>query len=189
MDSILNLEIRDLKVNGIKDVGYTKVTCRNFGIYSTAYLFWKEKEITFVQKFKSIEHKKNSLEKYKAIKISDTSFFNFYRHNKVNLENENVEYFRSSLDSIVENITYSGRVSLPHTCFRHFVIKSDNDFFYKGFDYFDLKEFDKEKVYASKRNYTKEEIKKWEERGWEGMKREIIQNNHSISFSSHNHKL
>ncbi|MCH8326589.1 MAG: hypothetical protein IIB83_08565 [Bacteroidetes bacterium] len=43
---------------------------------------------------------------------------------------------------------------------------------------FDLEEFDKKKVYASKRNYTKKEIKRWEERGWEGMKTEIIHENY-----------
>lgn len=58
------------------------------------------------------------------------------------------------------------------------MIKTNNENFHKFFDEFDLKEFDKKKVYASKRNYTEEEIKKWEERGWEGMETEIINENY-----------
>jgi len=179
IDSILNLEIKDLKTNGIKEIGYTKVTCLNFGVYSTAFLFWKEENSTFIQKFKNIECVKNSLKKFKAIEISDT-FFNFYKQNKVNLDNENVEHFRSPQDSMLGNKIYSGRVTVSHTCFRHFVIKSNNENFHKQFNFFDIREFDKEKVYASTRNYTQEEIKEWEERGWEGMETEVIHENYPI---------
>ena len=167
IDSILNIEIADLKTSGIKEIGYTKLTCINYGVYSTAYLIWKKDNATFVQKFKNSEYDNKSLEKFKPIKITDSTFFGFYRQNKEKLNNENIEHFEYKPDSIVGNKIYSGRIMISHSCFRHFIIKSGNENFHKQFDYFDLKEFDKKKVYASKRKYTKEEIKKWKERDWE----------------------
>jgi hypothetical protein len=178
IDSILNIEIADLKTSGIKEIGYTKLTCINYGVYSTAYLIWKKDNATFVQKFKNSEYDNKSLEKFKPIKITDSTFFGFYKQNKEKLNNENIEHFEYKPDSIVGNKIYSGRIMISHSCFRHFIIKSGNENFHKQFDYFDLKEYDKKKVYASERNYTKEEIKKWEERGWDGMQTEVIHENY-----------
>jgi hypothetical protein len=178
IDSILNLEIANLKTSGIKEIGYTKLTCINYGIASTTYLFWKKDNSTFIQKFNNSEYDDKSLEKFKPIKITDSSFFEFYRQNKKKLNIENIEHFEYKPDSIVGNKAYSSRITSSHSCFRRFVMKLDKENFDKQFDYFDLKEFDQKKVYASKRKYTKEEIKKWEERGWEGMEYEIIHENY-----------
>ena len=178
IDSILNLEITELKTSGIKEIGYTKLTCINYGVSSTAYLLWKNENSTFIQKFKNSEYDNKSLQKFKPIKLNDSTFFSFYKKNKEKLNIENVEHFEYKPDSIVGNKTYSSRITISHSCFRNFVIKSGKENFDKEFDYFDLQEFDQEKVCASKRKYTKEEIKKWEERGWEGMEYEIIHENY-----------
>ena len=178
IDSILNIEIADLKTSGINEIGYTNLTCINYGVYSTAYLLWKKDNSTFIQKLKNSEYDNKSLEKFKPVKITDSTFFEFYRQNWEKLNIENIEHFEYKPDSIVGNITYSSIITTSHSCFRQFVIKSGKENFDKQFDYFDLQEFDQKKVYASKRKYTKEEIKKWEERGWEGMEYEIIHENY-----------
>jgi hypothetical protein len=180
IDSILGLEIADLKENGAIKIGYTKSTCINYGVYSTAYLFWTINDSTFIQKFKNSEYDKNSTQKSKPIKIIDSVFFNFYTINKNKLKSENVEHFRSKPDSIVGNIIYSGRVTISHSCYRHFIIKSKNENFHKQFNYFDLNEYDKKKVYASKNKNSEEEIKKWKERGWEVPEYNIIHENFPI---------
>ena len=84
----------------------------------------------------------------------------FYRRNKEKLNSENIEY---KPDSIVGNVSYSSRITVSHSCYRHFVIRSGEDNFYKQFNYFDLQEFDQEKVRASKRKFIQKEIKKWKE--------------------------
>ena len=180
IDTILDLEIQELKNMGIDEIGYYKWTSINYGVYSTAYLFWSKDKSTFIQKFEDSEYDKNPVIKFKPIEINDSAFFNFYKLHKNKLKKENVEHFKSKPDSIVGNIIHSSRVTISHSSYRNFVIKTDNENFHKYFDYFDLKEFDKKKVYASKRDYTKEEIKKWEERGWEGMKTKIIHENYPL---------
>jgi len=178
IDSILNIEIADLKASEVNEIGYTKLTCVNYGVSSTVYLIWKKDNSTFIQKFKNSEYNDKSFKKFKPIKITDSTFFEFYNQNKEKLNNENIEYFEYKPDSIAGNKIYSSRITTSHSCFRHFVIKSDKEDFDKQFDYFVLKEFDQKKVYASKRKYTEEEIKEWEERGWEGMEYEIIHENY-----------
>jgi hypothetical protein len=178
IDSILDLEIQELKNMGIDEIGYYKSTFIHYGVHSTAYLFWSKGKSTFIQKFKDSDYNKNPVKKFKPIEIYDSAFFPYYELNKEKLNKENVEHFKSKPDSIVGNLTYSSRVAISHSNYINFVIKTDNKNFHKFFDEFDLKEFDKKKVYASKRNYTEEEIKKWEERGWEGMETEIINENY-----------
>ena len=178
IDSILNLEIAELKTSGIKEIGYTKLTCINHGVSSTAYLLWKKKNSTFIQKFKNSEYDNKSLQKFKPIKLTDSFFFSFYKMNKEKLNIENVKHFEYKPDSIVGKENYSNRITISHSCFRHFVIKSGEENFDRQFDYFDLQEFDQKKEYASKLKYAKKKIKKWEERGWEGMEYEIIHENY-----------
>ncbi len=178
IDSVLNLEIQDLIEKGINEIGYIKWTSNNYGGYPTTYLLWSNENSTFIQKFEDSEYDKNSIKKFKPIEINDSVFFSYYKLHKKELNKENVEHFRYKPDSIVGNKNYSGRILTSHSTFVHFVIKSENEQFDKQFNFFDLKEYDKKKVYASKRNYTKEEIKKWEERGWEGMETEIIHENY-----------
>ncbi len=178
IDSILNLEIADLKKSGITEIGYTKLTCVNWGVYSTVYLFWTKENSTFVQKFKNSEYDDKSLQKFKPIRCTDSTFFGFYRHYEEKLNTEKAKHFEYKPDSIVGNKTLSYRISISHSCYRHFIMKSNNENFHKYFNYFDLKEFDEKKVYASKRKYTKEEIKKWEEIGWEKMEYKIVNENY-----------
>ena len=186
IDSVLNLEIQDLKEKGINEIGYIKWTSISYGVYPTTYLFWSNENSTFIQKFEDSEYDKNSIKKFKPIEINDSTFFSYYKLHKQELNKENVEHFRYKPDSIVGNKNYSGRILTSHSTFVRVVIKSENEQFDKQFNLFDLKEYDKKKVYASKRNYTKEEIKKWEERGWEGMETEIIHENYpqkNINFN------
>ncbi len=187
IDSILNLEIAELKTNGVTEVGYTKLTCINYGIYSTVYLIWTKDNSTFVQKFKDMEYDNKSLQKFQPIKVNDSAFFAFYKQNKEKLNNENIEPFEYQPDSIAENKTYSYRLTTSHSCFRNFIIKSDKENFHKYFDYFNLNEFDNKKFYASKRKFTQKEIKEWEERGWIGMDSVIIHENfpkRNLNFDS-----
>ncbi|MEY8847362.1 hypothetical protein AB9K26_00985 [Psychroserpens sp. XS_ASV72] len=187
IDSILDLEIKELKENGANEIGYTKSTCINYGVYSTAYLFWKINDSTFIQKFKHSEYNKDSTQKSERIQIIDSVFFSFYNIHEKSLKSENVENFKSKPDSIVGNMTYSSRVTISHSCYRHFVVKSGNENFHKQFNRFDLKEYNEEKVHASKRKYTKEEIKKWKERGWELDEYKIIHENFPIRNINYQH--
>jgi hypothetical protein len=174
IDSIVDIEIQDLKKNEVNEIGFVKWTSIGYGIYSTTYLFWSMDNSTFIQKFENSEYNKNSLKKFKALEIKDSPFFSYYDVNKALLNKENVGNFEYKPDSIVGNMTYSSRISKSHSNYSQFVIKTKNENFNKQFDYFNLEEFDQKKVYASKRKYTKEKIKKWEERGWEGMETEVI---------------
>lgn len=159
IDSILNLEITDLKTNGVTKIGYTKLSCISYGVYSTAYLIWVKDNSTFVQKFKNSEYNNKSLEKFKPIKLTDSSFFEFYRENKEKLNSENIKHFEYKPDSIVGNKTYSYRITISHSCFRHFIIKSENENFHKQFDYFDLNEFDQKKYMLQNVNTPKKNKK------------------------------
>jgi hypothetical protein len=174
IDSIVDIEIQDLEQNGVSEIGFIKWTSIGYGIYSTTYLFWKIDNSTFIQKFENSKFNKNSIKTFKPLEIKDSPFFSYYDINKTELKKENVENFEYKSDSIVGNRIYSSTISISHSDFSQLVIRTKNEKFDKQFDYFNLEEFNQKKVYASKRNYTKEEIKKWEERGWEGMETEII---------------
>ncbi|MCL6294713.1 hypothetical protein [Jejuia spongiicola] len=187
IDSILGLEIQELKDNGIDEIGYYKQTSINYGVYSTAYLFWRKNKSTFIQKFEDSEYDKSSIKKFKSIEVDDPIFFNFYRLHKDKLNKEDVEHFKSNPDSIVGNTIYSSRVTTSHSSFSNFVIKTNNENFHKYFDHFDLKEFNKKKVYASKRKYTEEEKKKWRERDWEIGEYRIVEENFPIRNINYQH--
>lgn len=160
------------------NVGYTRVNCIGYGSRAKAYLFWSDNKDTFVQKFEYLQNYNSSLQKFKPIKIIDTIFFSYYDKNYKNLENEIIKHFKFDSKNTQPNAISTGYISRVHSCHRKFKIKTNETEFSKEFDFFDVEEFDKKKVYASKRNYTKEEIKKWEERGWEGMETEMIHENH-----------
>lgn len=178
IDSILNLEIINLKEAEVEFIGYTKLTCIGYGVYANAFLFWKKDTSTFVQKIEISKNNDGLLEKFRPIKIVDSSFFGFYRENNKDLIIENVQPFEYKPDSVFGSKIYSSRITNSHSCFRYFKVLSQNGNFEKRFDYFDLREVDSEKVHSSIRNYTEEEIKLWEERGFEGMVTEVVHKNY-----------
>ena len=145
IDSIVGIEIQDLKKNEIDEIGFVKWTSIGYGIYSTTYLFWSMDNSTFIQKFENSEYNKNSIKKFKPLEIKDSPFFSYYDMNKTELNKENVENFEYKPDSIVGNKTYSRTVSKSHSDFSQFVIRTKNENFEKQFDYFNLEEFDQEK--------------------------------------------
>ncbi|MCF1193176.1 hypothetical protein LRR18_16425, partial [Mangrovimonas sp. AS39] len=133
MDSIINLRISELKNDSITEIGYTKITCINYGIFQKGYLIWNDKSKTFLQKF---EEKRNPpVAVFQPINITDTVFFPFYNINKKLLKTEDVKPFSYHPEP---DKTYT--VSSSHSCYRFFIIKSVNEEFIKGFDYYDLKE-------------------------------------------------
>ena len=122
IDSLVNLEINELQKSGIKEIGYTRLTCVNYGISSTVYLFWKKDGLTFIQKYSNSKYNDDSLDKSKQIQVLESFFFDFYRKNKEELNSENVKHFEYKPDSIKNNKLYSYRLMWSHSCSRHFVI-------------------------------------------------------------------
>jgi len=156
IDSVINLEIRK-KINGqILEIGYTKLACVNYGISSTAYLFWNEGEKTYIQKFEDSEYDKIDVRRFKPITFVDSVFFPFFKVNGDQLTTEEVKQFQHQADQIIIR---------SHSCFRHFRLFTGDIVFSKYFDFFDLQEFDAEQIDNSK--LSRERIEELRLMNWE----------------------
>lgn len=156
IDSIINLEIRKKINRQIHEIGYTKLACVSYGISSTAYLFWKEGEKTYIQKFKDSEYDKIDVRRFKPIAFVDSVFFLFFKVNGDQLTTEEVKSFQYKADRIVVS---------SHSCFRHFRLYTGDIIFSKYFDFFDLQEFDAEQIDNSK--LSRERIEEFRLMNWE----------------------
>ena len=186
IDSVIKLEIKKLNDKKVTEIGYLKFSCVNYGIRSRAYLFWSVNDLTYIQKYSDSEYQSDPVKKFEPIEIKDSVFFTFYKNNKENLFIEDVKPFNYKLDSIVGNKYYSTMSTTSHSCFTNITMQIGDTHIQKYFDHYDLQEFDREKVYASK--MTENDIAKWKERGWE-IETDSIFENHpikNIHFESNN---
>ena len=56
IDSVIDLDIEKHKARNVSTIEYSKLACVNYGITSTAYLFWNEDNKTYLQKFSDSEY-------------------------------------------------------------------------------------------------------------------------------------
>lgn len=156
IDSVINLEIEKKIDRQILEIGYTKLVCVNYGISSTAYLFWKEGEKTYIQKFKDSEYDKVDVRRFKPVAFVDSVFFLFFKINDHQLTTEEVKPFQYQTDRTI---------ATSHSCFRHFRLFTGDIVFNKYFDFFDLQEFDAEQIDYSK--LSRERIEELRQMNWE----------------------
>jgi hypothetical protein len=156
IDSVVSVEIGKLKNRNVTEIGYTKLTCVNYGIRATAYLFWIENNRTYIQKIKDSEYDKQNPRRYHPIAFIDSVFFPFYLENFDSLVLENAKPFQAKPGQTT---------STSHSCFRHFRVRTDKRTFDKYFDFFDLREFNSDQIDNSK--LSKQRIEELRQRGWE----------------------
>ena len=154
-----------------KEVGYTNITCIGYGSSEEAYLFWTDDSSSYLQKFESggviekSDENHNQFRKYSAVKIEGSLFFDFFYRNKNDLDSEEVRRFQYEPKKGNSKMVSTGFVSIAHSCHRKFHLRVGKSSFKRQFDFFDLKEYDETKVYAS--NLTKEEVRNLKDHGWE----------------------
>ncbi len=156
IDSVINLEIKKKINRQILEIGYTKLVCVNYGIRSTAYLFWKDGDKSSIQKFKDSEYDKIDVRRFKPIAFVDSVFFPFFKVNGDQLTTEEVKSFQYQTDRTIVT---------SHSCFRHFRLFTGDIVFSKYFDFFDLQEFDAEQIDNSK--LSRERIEELRQMNWE----------------------
>ena len=173
IDSIMVLEMS--KKSNFRKVGYTRVNCIGYGSSADAYLFWTDKTNTYIKKFEYNSRNETTVTEYKPIKIKDSVFFSYFEENKSNLVKELPLHFRYDSRKTKPNTVSSGYISRVHSCHRKFKLKTKESEFSKEYDFFDLDEYDSEKIQAS--NRTKEEMERFKEMDWE-MDSDTIYENH-----------
>lgn len=165
IDSIINLEIRKLEARKVNEFGYTKLGCINFGITTTAYLFWNEDNNSYIQKFEDSEYDNKNAQKYQPISFIDSVFFTFFKANRDSLIREKVKIFSYKSDSVFGDSYKSYVITTSHSCYRNFKLNVGDIVFNKNFDFFNLREFDEDQIDNSK--LSKEQITKINLRGWD----------------------
>src|SRR5688500_14328750 len=88
IDSLIDLEIERHKTRNVSSIGYTKLACVNYGVRSTAYLFWNADNKIYLQKFRDSEYDEKPVQRFQAIEIIDSIFFAFYNSNSDQLASE-----------------------------------------------------------------------------------------------------
>jgi hypothetical protein len=163
IDSIMALEMS--KKSNFRKVGYTRVNCIGYGSSADAYLFWTDKTNTYVKKIECNSRNETIVTEFKPIKIEDSVFFSYFKKNKNKLVKELPLHFKYDSKKTKPNTVSSGYISKVHSCHRKFQLKIEESEFSKEYDFFDLDEYDSEKIQAS--NRTKEEMERFKEMDWE----------------------
>ena len=167
------MQLEMLKKSKFSKVGYTRVNCIGYSSSADAFLFWSDKTNTYLKKFEYNSQNKNTITEFEPIKIKDSIFFSFYKFNKKELKNQRTRRFKYDTKNLKQNSFSTGYVTRVHSCHRKFQIKTSE--YSQEFDFFDLDEFDTEKIHAS--NHTKEEMARFKEMDWE-MDSDTIYENH-----------
>jgi hypothetical protein len=160
IDSAIDLDIEKHKARNVSTIGYTKLACVDYGITSTAYLFWNEDNKTYLQKFSDSEYDKKPVQRFQPFEIIDSIFFAFYNANSDQLVLEEVQSFAYKSDSPRQLY-----ISRPHSCFRSFKVFTNGKVLDRYFDFFDLREFNEDQIDNSK--LSKEWIEELKQKGWD----------------------
>ena len=164
IDSTINLEIEKYKASNINEIGYTKLACINYGIRTTAYLFWNDGNNAYIQKFEDSEYDDKEVQKFRPVIIVDSVFFDFYKKNSTRLTSEEVKEFSYKPDSIDGTRIHSYIITRSHSCFRNFRLFVKDKYLNKCVNFFDLKEYNEEQIDNSK--LSEEHIKAIELEGF-----------------------